>query len=363
MSLLVDGVIGGVGGVIVFLPNIVLLFMAITVLEDSGYMARAAFMMDRLMSKVGLHGKSFIPMLLGFGCSVPAIMATRTLDTRRDRMTTMLIVPLMSCSARLTIYALIIPAFFTSAWQGPVLWLMYLIGIVLAITVANVLRSTIFAGEKSTFLMELPAYHMPNPRGVLTQMWSRAWLYLKKAGTIILGASVLLWALAAFPHKTDFDADQEVAASPGVEVSAEQLDEARLAEQLSYSIVGRIGHAMEPLIRPMGFDWKIGTALIGAFAAKEVFVAQMGIVYSVGAVDESSEALRGRLRSEYPPLVGFCILLFALIATPCMATVAIVRRESNSWGWALFQFGSLTVLGYVLTTIAYQAGRLLGIGI
>lgn len=364
LSLLVDGVIGGVGGVVVFLPNIVLLFMAITILEDSGYMARAAFMMDRLMSRVGLHGKSFIPMLLGFGCSVPAIMATRTLDTRRDRMTTMLIVPLMSCSARLTIYALIIPAFFTPSWQGPVLWIMYLIGIVLAITVANILRSTVFAGESSTFLMELPAYHVPNPRGVATQMWSRAWLYLRKAGTIILGVSVVLWTLAAFPRKSNFEVDPARADTVApVAMSAADLADAHRAEQLSYSIVGRIGHVIEPLIRPMGFDWKIGTALIGAFAAKEVFVAQMGIVYSVGEADETSQALRDKLRIEYPPLVGFCILLFALIATPCMATVAIVRRESNSWGWALFQFGSLTALGYMLTTIVYQAGALLGIGL
>jgi len=363
MSLVVDGIIGGVGGVIVFLPNIVMLFMAISILEDSGYMARAAFLMDRLMSKAGLHGKSFIPMLLGFGCSVPAIMATRTLDTRRDRFTTMLVVPLMSCSARLTIFALIIPAFFAPKWQGPVLWIMYLIGIVLAISVANILRSTLFKGEPSAFLMELPSYRMPSPRSILTHMWSRAWLYLRKAGTVILGVSIVLWAMAAFPRHPGLDAGTAAGPSAfagGTEVTAE---DARQTEQLSYSIVGRIGHVMEPLIRPMGFDWKIGTALVGAFAAKEVFVAQMAIVYSVGESEGGSEALRGKLRAEYPPLVGFCILLFALIATPCMATVAIVRRESNSWNWALFQFGGLTALGYVLTTAVYQIGRLLGIGI
>lgn len=366
MSLIVDGAIGGVGAVLVFLPNIVLLFMAITIIEDSGYMARAAFMMDRLMSRVGLHGKSFIPMLLGFGCNVPAIMATRTLESRRDRMTTMLILPLMSCSARLTIYALVIPAFFARAWQGPMLWIMYLTGIVISLIVANLLRSTVFAGEKSAFLMELPTYHRPSARGVLTQMWSRAWLYVKKAGTIILGASILLWTLAAFPQKKNFEVDR-LAAAAQTTLTDEQLatviEDGRQSEQLAYSAMGRIGHVIEPVIRPMGFDWKIGTALIGAFAAKEVFVAQMGVVYSVGQADESSEALRDKLRQEYTPLVGFCILLFSLIATPCLATVAIMKRESNSWTWALLQFGSLTAMGYVLTTIAFQAGRLLGIGI
>lgn len=361
MSMLVDGVIGGVGGVLVFLPNIVMLFLAISILEDSGYMARAAFMMDRLMSRVGLHGKSFIPMLLGLGCSVPAIMATRTLDSHRDRLTTMLVVPLMSCSARLTIYALIIPAFFAPHWQGPVLWLMYVIGIALAITVANILRSTLFSGEKSSFIMELPPYHLPKKRTILVHVWSRAQLYLRKAGTVILGVSILLWALTAFPRKPVTGAMTDDGL--GAPVTAVASEEATRSDQLAYSIVGRIGHAMEPVIRPMGFDWKIGTALVGAFAAKEVFVAQMGIVYAVGEGDHSSDALRDRLRTEYPPLVGFCILLFALIATPCMATVAIMRRESNSWRWAFVQFGSLTVIGYVLTTVAYQVGRFLGIGI
>lgn len=360
MSLLVDGVIGGVGGVLVFVPNIVMLFLAISILEDSGYMARAAFMMDRLMSKAGLHGKSFIPMLLGVGCSVPAIMATRTLDSHRDRLTTMLVVPLMSCSARLTIYALIIPAFFAPQWQGPVLWLMYVIGIVLAISVANILRSTFFAGEKSAFLMELPPYHVPSRRTIVMHVRSRAWLYMRKAGTVILGVSILLWAMTAFPRQPA-PAPVDPAASSAVADPA--ADAGARADRLSYSIVGRIGHAMEPVIRPMGFDWKIGTALVGAFAAKEVFVAQMGIVYAVGEGSGGPEALRDRLRMEYPALVGFCILLFALIATPCMATVAIMRRESNSWRWAFVQFGSLTLIGYALTTLAYQVGRLLGIGI
>ena len=273
-SLLIDGIIGGVGGVIVFLPNILLLFLAIAVLEDTGYMARAAFIMDRLMHKIGLHGKSFIPMLIGFGCSVPAIMATRTLDNRRDRLTTMMVVPLMSCGARLPIYALIIPAFFPQAWQAPVLWLIYMIGIALAIVMAKLLRSTLFKGESAPFVMELPPYRTPTLKGVLIHMWERGWLYLKKAGTVILGISILLWALTSYPKLPPDKAEAEALAEAGM--AQEQVDNVMEAEALSYSLAGRIGHGLEPVLRPMGFDWRIGTALIGAFAAKEVFVAQMG---------------------------------------------------------------------------------------
>ena len=348
-SLLVDGIIGGVGGVLVFLPNILLLFLAIAVLEDSGYMARAAFMMDRLMNKIGLHGKSFIPMLTGFGCSIPGIMATRTLESRRDRLTTMLVLPLMSCGARLPIYALIIPAFFPEAWHAPMLWIIYMIGIVLAIVCAKLLRSTLFKGESVPFVMELPPYRMPTLKGVLIHMWERGGLYLKKAGTLILGISVLLWVMTSFPKPKDVDPN----------LSAEEQQSA----ELSYSIAGRIGHAMEPVIKPMGFDWRIGTAMIGAFAAKEVFVAQMGIVYSVGEADEESEPLRDKLRANYSPLVGFCIMLFMLISAPCMATIAVTKRESNSWKWALFQLAGLTLLAYGVTLIVYQVGSALGIGV
>lgn len=501
-SLLVDGVIGGVGGVIVFLPNILFLFLAIAILEDSGYMARAAFIMDRVMHKIGLHGKSFIPMLIGFGCSVPAIMATRTLENRRDRLATMLVTPLMSCGARLPIYALIIPAFFPQAWHAPMLWLIYVIGIVLAVLSAKLLRSTILKGESVPFVMELPPYRPPTLKSVLIHMWERGWLYLKKAGTIILCISILLWAMTSYPKKTAFDVDYEADAaksettylskvqqlnsrlglpdgSPllvqtlqaeldmaaghekyyeheagysnakkkmddeilgltqapdgdrlsdflkmrddvqkaraafeesvsrdGVEKRSSEysnlagtrdaaleslrkpnpgtyaavihylddieapfkdektrIEQAKQAEQMAYSVAGRIGHALEPLLRPMGFDWKIGTALIGAFAAKEVFVAQMGIVYSVGEADEKSEALREHLRSQYSPLTAFCIMLFCLISAPCMATIAVTKRESNSWKWALFQLGGLTALAYVLTVLVFQAGSLLGIGV
>ena len=372
-SLLVEGIIGGVGGVIVFLPNIVLLFLAIAVLEGTGYMARAAFVMDRFMSKVGLHGKSFIPLLIGFGCTVPAIMATRTLETRRDRLITMMVLPLMSCGARLPIYALMIPAFFAPRWQGPVLWILYVVGIVLALIVARLLRATLFKGETTPFLMELPAYRLPTVRSLLMQMWTRAWLYLQKAGTVILGAAVILWFLTFYPKPSDdyvppagFDvsgaAAEQTAAAPQAFGQLTDPNAVQAAE-LSYSIAGRVGRLLEPVLAPLGFDWRIGTALVGAVAAKEVFVAQMGIVFAVGEADEESEDLRGQLRSRYSPLVGFCIMLFALISTPCVATFAITRQESGSVWWAVAQTTGLTALAWVVTFVVHQVGIMLGQGV
>ncbi|HAG07990.1 MAG TPA: ferrous iron transport protein B, partial [Desulfotomaculum sp.] len=372
-SLLTEGIIGGVGGVIVFLPNILLLFLAIAILEDTGYMARAAFIMDRLMHKIGLHGKSFIPMLIGFGCSVPAIMATRTLENRQDRLTTMLVIPLMSCGARLPIYALIIPAFFPQALHGTMLWIMYIIGILLAILSAKLLRKTIFSGESVPFVMELPPYRMPTVKSVFIHMWDRGKLYLKKAGTIILGISILLWVISTFPKLPESEIKQFESEKQMMQEKITDNEEknkyaasieSRFAEEsLRYSIAGRIGSFIEPFLKPIGFDWKIGTALIGAFAAKEVFVAQLGIVHSVGKVEEDSETLREKLKSTYNPLTGFCIMLFCLISTPCMATTAIVVRESGSWKWAMLQLGGLTIMAYIFTFIAFQAGRILGIGI
>jgi ferrous iron transport protein B len=359
-SLVVDGVIGGVGGVLVFLPNIVLLFLAISLLEDSGYMARAAFVMDRVMKSVGLHGKSFIPMLLGFGCSIPAIMATRTIESRRARLTTMLVIPLMSCSARLPIYALIIPAFFATQWRASVLWIMYLIGVALAMASAWLLRKTLFAGGGLPFLMELPPYRLPTMRSVMQHMAERSWLYVRKAGTIILGISIVMWALATFPR---LDPETAAAGESTVAGASAETGDDLAARQLAHSLVGRMGHAMEPVIAPMGFDWRIGTALVGAFAAKEVFVAQLGIVYSVESPEDTGAAhLRQQLQADYTPLVGFCIMLFALIASPCMATVAVIRRESGSWGWAAFQFFGLTVLAWIVTVLVFQIGTLLNLG-
>jgi ferrous iron transport protein B len=347
-SLLVDGIIGGVGGVIVFLPNILLLFLGIAFLEDTGYMARAAFLMDRIMHKIGLHGKSFIPMLMGFGCSVPAIMATRILENRRNRLTTMMVIPLMSCGARIPIYALIIPAFFAPVWRGPMMWLIYVIGIALAIGCAKLLRVTMFRGETMPFVMELPPYRMPMVKSLCLHMWDRGMMYLQKAGTVILAISILLWAASTYPRIP-------VEKLAGLNANQQQT------ASLEYSLTGRVGRAMEPVIKPLGFDWKIGTSLIGAFAAKEVFVAQMGIVYSVGHTDEKSEALRNRLREDYSPLVGFCIMLFCLIGTPCVATVAITAREAGGWKWAALQYLGLTSLAYVLTLFVHQIGRFVGL--
>jgi len=345
-SLVLDGVIGGVGNVVVFLPNIMLLFLGISILEDSGYMARGAFVMDRLMHRMGLHGRSFIPLLIGFGCSVPAIMATRSIEGRRERLTTMFVVPLVSCSARLAVYTLIIPAFFSGRWQAPVLWVLYLIGIGFAVVLARLLRRTILRGESTEFVMELPPYRLPTLRGALFHAWRRGWYFLKKAGTLILGVSVVMWVLSAYPRPA------------GPQEDNPQSQGARVEQ----SYIGRIGHALEPVLRPMGFDWRIGTALTGAFVAKEVFIAQLGVVFAVGEYGSSAVALRRQLRDNYSPLVAVCILLFILISMPCMATVAVMRAESGSWGWALFQLGGLTLLAYGVTTVVYQVGSFLGLG-
>jgi len=365
-SLLVDGVIGGVGGVIVFLPNIVLLFMAIAILEGTGYMARAAFVMDRFMSKVGLHGKSFIPLLIGFGCTVPAIMATRTLESRRDRLITIMVLPLMSCGARLPIYALMIPAFFPAKWHGPVLWVIYVTGIMLALVGARLLRATLFRGENTPFVMELPPYRLPTLGSLLMQMWTRAKLYLRKAGTVILGAAVIMWFLTFYPKPP---ADYVVPAGfDKTSIAADTHfgdlhDPAQIqSAELSYSIAGRVGRVLETVLRPVGFDWRIGTALVGALPAKELFVAQMGIVFAVGQVDETSEVLRTKLRERYSPLVGFCIMLFTLISTPCIATFAITRQETGSLKWAVAQNLGLTLLAWIVVFIVFHGGMLLGLG-
>ena len=347
-SLVADGVISGVGGVLVFLPNILLLFLAIAILEDSGYMARAAFVTDRLMHRIGLHGKSFIPMLVGFGCTVPAIMATRILENRRNRLTTILVLPLFSCGARLTIYGLVIPAFFAPAWRGLILWLIYLIGIVIALVGIRLLRLTILKGTSPPFVMELPPYRVPTFRSICLHMWQRGWQYVKKAGTVILALSIVLWLLGNLPRL------------PMEQRLGRPAEEVRQA-QMASSYLGRLGKAIEPAVRPLGFDWRIATALIGATAAKEVFVSQLAISYALEP-GSNQVALQDRLRQDYGPLTGICVLIFCLIGTPCAATVAATRQETGQWRWALLQFGGLTAMAYVLTLIIYQTGRLIGWG-
>jgi ferrous iron transport protein B len=349
-SLLVDGVIGGVGGVLVFLPGILLLFLGLAVLEDTGYMARAAFLTDRLMHRFGLHGRSFIPLVTGFGCSIPGIMATRTMENEKDRLATMLVLPLMSCGARLPIWMLLIPAFFKEELRAPALFGIYLTGIVLALLLALLLRRTLLKGDEAPFVMELPPYRIPTPRAVVMRMAERSWLYLKKAGTIILGISMLMWVLTVYPNP----ADTETTAADDSATPENQQAKAAL----EYSMAGRIGHAMEPLIKPLGFDWKIGVGLIGAFAAKEVFVSQMGVIYAMGESDETSAPLRDAIARDYPPSVGISLMLFLLISAPCMATIAVTRRESGSWKWAAVQLFGLTAIAYSISFAVFQTASL-----
>ena len=368
-SLIVDGIIGGVGGVIVFLPNILLLFFAIAILEDSGYMSRASFVMDGVMRKFGLQGRSFVPLVLGFGCTVPAVMATRTIESERDRTVTIMVLPLMSCGARLPIYALLIPAFFPEKYQAFTMWIVYIIGIVIALIAARIMKSTLFKGEGEVYLMELPPYRMPTVKSMMLHMWDRSKMYLQKAGTIILATSIILYLCNTYPEKTefsqDYDAQIEAAQKAGAAEDDETvvaLENAKQNETLEYTISGRAGKILEPIFAPMGFDWKISTATIGALAAKEVFVAQMGILYSEGEADEESEGLRATLSKQYTPLQAFCMMLFALLSIPCLATLAIIKRELNSWKMAVMEGAGLFVLAWVITTIVYQIGSLLKIG-
>ena len=503
-SLLVDGVIEGVGNVIVFLPNVFLLFAAIALLEDSGYMARAAFVMERVMNRIGLHGKSFIPLLLGFGCTVPAIMATRVLESRRDRLTTILVLPLMSCSARLPIYALFAGAFFPVRARGWVTWSLYLVGIALAIGAANLLRRTLLRGEAVPFVMELPPYRVPTFKGTLIHAWERTRLFLRKAGTVIFAASVILWAANTFPRPShaarDYDAaighardgyiaglaplngrlglaesdrvveraaerllafdsgqrgqwpDDADASGARTAVATDLLDfspgaaqardfladlsalfltedpaasgdgsadvvqqantrladaetrggaslsaareviagrEAYHAERtrlrneqalaaVRHSVAGRIGRGMAVVMRPLGFNWRVSTALIGALAAKELFVSQLAVVYALGESNDGADharTLETMLRSEtyppghpqagrpvYSPLTAYTVMLFCLITVPCVSTIAITVREAGGWRWAALQAIGLFVLAYLVSLIVYQGGRLVGLG-
>jgi len=344
-SLLVNGIMAGVGNVLAFMPSIFILFLAIAILEDTGYLARVAFLMDRIMRSIGLSGKSFIPMMIGMGCSVPAIMATRILENEDERLTTIMVIPLMSCSARLPIYALIIPAFFPLQWQAPMLWMVYLTGIGLMMLSARFIRRHLRPENGSSLVMELPPYRLPTLEGVFFHMWGRSRLYLKKAATIIFALSIVFWALTNYPK------------APENYLQQFSNPEIRREAALSYSTAGRLGHALEPLIRPLGFDWRIGTALLGACAAKEIFIAQLGIIFAVE--EKTTTDLGDELRRRYTPLTGLCIILFNLISLPCLATLAATRQETNSWRWPLLQLSGLTLLAWLITFITYQTGLML----
>ncbi|MBA3465064.1 MAG: ferrous iron transport protein B [Deltaproteobacteria bacterium] len=374
---LVDGVIGGVGSVLVFLPQILMLFLFLGFLEDCGYLARVAYLMDRIMRTMNLHGRAFVPMLSGFACAVPAIMATRTMERRRDRILTMMVVPLMTCSARLPVYTLIIAALIPGSGLTQALLMvgMYVFSVATALAAAWVMSKTVkpLKAKRLPFLIELPPYRWPRWRDVLRMMWSKSSVFLREAGTVILACSIALWALLYFPRELPADSpdyDALIERAPTDEAKQALKDE-RQALQLENSYGGRLGHAIEPAIAPLGFDWKIGIGIIGAFAAREVFVSTLGVVYAVGGeADEASEPLRTALRDAkkpdgtraYTALVGLSLMIFFALACQCMSTLAVVKRETGGYAWPLFLFAYMTALAYVVSLAVYQVGRLLGFG-
>ena len=378
-DLLVDGILGGVGGVIVFLPNIMILFFFISLMEDTGYMARVSFIMDKLMHKIGLHGKSFIPLLMGFGCNVPAIMATRTLENRKDRMLTMLITPFMSCSARLPVYVLLISAFFPKN-QGLVLFSIYFIGIIVAILVALLFKNTIFAKQDVPFVMELPPYRVPTLRNTSIHMWEKGSQYLRKMGTTILAASILIWALSYYPRNVKYSVDYSAQIAQVNEsktlteaektAKAGELELKKASEHQEQSYIGQLGHGIEPVIHPLGFDWKIGISIITGLAAKEIVVSTMGVLYQADLkADESSGSLIGKLQQQehsngklkgqkvFSQLVAFSLMLFVLIYFPCVAVIAAIKKESN-WKWAVFTMFYTTAIAWTVAFLTYQIGSL-----
>ncbi len=383
-DLMVNGVIAGVGNVLVFVPQILMLFLFIAFLEDSGYLARVAFVIDRVMSGVGLHGRAFVPLLSGFACAVPAVMATRTIESRRDRLVTMLALPLMSCSARLPVYLLVIATVFGGVGKlfgafnaGAVaLFIMYALSVVFTLGAAAALRRTVLRGPTPVFVLELPDYRWPVPLNMWLSAWRRLKSFLVDAGTIILALTIILWALLSYPKDAEITAQfahqREVAAATLSEADLPEalakLDASEAGAQLEQSIAGRTGKLIEPVIRPLGFDWRLGVGIIGAFAAREVFVSTLGIVFGIGDTDEQSTPLRQALQEAkhsdgtpvMTPLTGASLMLFFLLACQCMSTIAVVRRESGSWRWPLLMFAYMTVLAYVGSFVVYQGGRLLG---
>ena len=331
-SFICDGIIGGVGGVLTFLPIIITMFLFISILEDSGYLARAAFVMDKIMHKlVGLHGKSFIPMILGFGCGVPAIMATRTMENESDRLLSMMLVPFMSCTARLPVYALLISAFF-AANQGEVLFSIYILGIVVALVVAAILKRTMFKGMSSPFVMELPTYKIPSLKGVLLHTWDKTKGFIRKAGTIILAASIIIWVLSSVPFGVDYGSQE--------------------------SAIGQIGTAIAPVFAPLGFgEWQPAVAILFGLVAKEVVVSTFSSLFGV---DEEVQILNPQLQELFTPLSAYAFMAFVLLYVPCFATIGTIKQETNGWRWPLTMSAITLVTGYIVALIIYQCGSLLG---
>ena len=372
-DLLVDGIIGGVGGVIVFLPNILILYAFISFMEDSGYMARAAFIMDKIMHKMGLHGKSFIPLVMGFGCNVPAVMATRTIESRNSRMITMLVTPLMSCSARLPVYVLITGALFPKN-ASFVLLSLYVTGVILAVILARVFKRAFFNEEDVPFVMELPPYRMPTGKSILLHMWEKAKQYLHKMGGIILVASIIIWFLGYFPRETSRTADfkQQIASIENTQISpeekAKQLQEIEHQMAMDHqenSYIGRIGQIISPVMEPLGFNWKISVSLLSGMAAKEIVVSTLSVLYT--GSDDSEQALTERLLQEknpdgtevFTPLVGLSLMLFVLLYFPCIATVTAIINESHSWKWGAFVILYTCCLAWVVSFLVYQIGNII----
>jgi len=385
----VNGVIEGVGAFVVFLPQILMLFLFIGLMEDSGYMARVAVLMDRVMKSMGLHGRAFVPMLSGFACAVPAILATRTMERRRDRLLTMMALPLMTCSARLPVYGLLIAAM-VPPWQeggfsqGLLMAFMYLFGTAMALIVAWVMSKTMLRGSYIPLVIEMPPYRVPHWPSVWRMVMRRVGDFMKTAGTIILIGSIIIWALLSFPRDSRLEApfeqqaqaiEQQLEAASGdedrsaLEGQLQQVQRERASAMTRHSYAGRLGHAIEPLIEPLGFDWKIGVGIISAFAAREVFVSTMGVVFGVGEdVDEASEDLRSKMWSDrwpdgrrvFTPLVCLSLMVFFALACQCMSTLAVVRRETGGWGWPAFMFVYMTVLAWTASFLVFQTGRLLG---
>lgn len=352
-DLVTDGIIGGVGGVVIFLPQILILFFFVGLLESTGYMARAAFIMDRPMSQVGLNGRSFIPLLGSYACAIPGIMATRTIENARDRLVTILVAPLMSCSARLPVYLLMIATLLPgeavpATTKAGIMLLMYALGTAGAFGFAWLFKRTLFKSAPQHMIMELPAYQPPRFKEILRHMVERGWLFLKNAGTIILAISIVLWFLTTYPKHPDATATA--------------------TQQIEHSFAGRAGHVLEPLIRPLGFDWRIGIGLITSFAAREVFVSSMGVIFGVEGADNDTLPLRDALRAAhwpggaplFTPLVCFVLMVYYVFAMQCMSTVAVVKRETNSWRWPLFQIAYMTGTAWIVCFVLYQAGRALG---
>ena len=344
-DMIVDGAIAGVGAVIVFLPQILILYTFISFMEDSGYMARAAFIMDKVMHKMGLHGKSFIPLIMGFGCNVPAVMATRTIENRRSRLITILVLPFMSCSARLPIYIMIIGTFFAVKYQSLIMITLYVTGIILAVIMSRIFSKWLIKGDDTPFVMELPPYRFPTLKAITRHTWEKGKQYLKKMGGIILVASLIVWALGYFPHDNNLDRQT----------------------QQEHSYIGQIGKVVEPIFRPQGFDWKLDVSLMAGIGAKEIVASTMGVLYADDeSVADDNEADSEKYNKLYvkmtndgiTPLIAFSYLLFVLIYFPCIATIAAIKSETGSWKWAMFAALYTTLLAWIISAVFYQIGSL-----